>query len=212
MRADDFVGAMREARASAILRTKDTETARQAMLAAIRGGFRVIEFTMTIPGVCDLIAEFRRREELIVGAGTILTIEDARSTVAAGAQFLVSPVWDSPILHAAQALGVAFMPGCMTPSEMWHAQQAGASLVKLFPGPAEGPNWVKQTLGPLPMLRIVPTNGVHLQNAAAYLEAGAFGVGFTAHLFDPADLAAKRFDAIEERARAMLGAVNGVPR
>jgi Entner-Doudoroff aldolase len=212
MRADDFLAAMYEARASAILRTKDADTARQAMLAAIRGGFRVIEFTMTIPGVCELIAEFRQRAELIVGAGTILTIEDARSTVAAGAQFLVSPIWDPPILHAAQALGVAFMPGCATPSEMWHAQQSGASLVKLFPGPTEGPNWVKQALGPLPMLRIVPTNGVHLENAPQYLEAGAFGVGFTAHLFAPADLAAKRFDAIEERARAMLAAVNAVRR
>lgn len=204
---DDFLATLRRERASAILRTKDQATAREAMNAAIRGGFRIVEFTMSIPGVCELIAEFSRREELIVGAGTVLTIDDARDTVAAGAKFLVSPVWDEPILRAAQALGVPFMPGCATPSEMWHAHRAGAALVKLFPGPAQGPNWVKQTLGPLPMLRIVPTNGVNLENGPEYIKQGAFAVGFTASLFDPEDLAQRRFDRIEEKARAMIRAM-----
>lgn len=212
MRPEDFVQQLHQRRATAILRTNDTDVAREAMNAAVRGGFRIIEFTLTIPNVCALIEEFRQREELIVGAGTVLTIDDARTTVAAGAQFLVSPVWDEPILRAAQALGVAFMPGCATPSEMWHAQRAGAALVKLFPGPSQGPHWVKQTLGPLPMLRIVPTNGVNLENGPEYLQHGAFAVGFTASLFDPADLASRRFDRIEERARAMVRAVEAVER
>lgn len=207
---DDFLQSLRHERASAILRTKDTDTARQAMLAAVRGGFRIIEFTMTIPGVCDLITEFSQRADLIVGAGTVLSIVEARETVAAGAKFLVSPVWDEPILRAAEALGVPFMPGCATPSEMWHAQRAGAALVKLFPGPVQGPNWVKQTLGPLPMLRIVPTNGVNLENGPEYLQAGAFAVGFTASLFDPADLASRQFEKIEARAQAMTSAVKAV--
>ncbi|HTN74567.1 MAG TPA: bifunctional 4-hydroxy-2-oxoglutarate aldolase/2-dehydro-3-deoxy-phosphogluconate aldolase [Pirellulaceae bacterium] len=207
MKPAAFLNELQRERASAILRTKDTNVAREAMLAAIRGGFRIVEFTLTIPNVCELIAEFARDERLIVGAGTVLTIEEARMTVAAGAKFLVSPVWDEPILRAAQALDVAFMPGCATPSEMWHAQQSGAALVKLFPGPPQGPHWVKQTLGPLPMLRIVPTNGVNVENGPEYLRAGAFAVGFTASLFDPADLAAGRYDAIEQRARAMVQAV-----
>lgn len=207
-----FLAELERERASAILRTSDTELARQAMHAAVRGGFRIIEFTMTIPRVCELIAEFARDTNLIVGAGTILTIDEARETVAAGAKFLVSPVWDPEVLHAATALGVPFMPGCATPSEMWQAHRAGAPLVKLFPGPAQGPQWVKQTLGPLPMLRIVPTNGVNLENGPEYLKAGAFSVGFTASLFDPEDIALRRFDRIEERARAMVRAVAAASR
>jgi 2-dehydro-3-deoxyphosphogluconate aldolase/(4S)-4-hydroxy-2-oxoglutarate aldolase len=205
---EQFLSLVKQHRASAILRTSDTDLAREAMHAAIRGGFRLIEFTMTIPRVCDLIAEFSQRDDLLVGAGTVLTIAEAQATVAAGAKFLVSPVWDEAILHAADALGVPFMPGCATPSEMWQAHQAGAALVKLFPGPPQGPHWVKQTLGPLPMLRIVPTNGVNLENAAEYLAAGAFAVGFTAHLFDPADIAARKFERIEERAKAMLKSIS----
>ena len=207
MEPDRFVAALRQQRATAILRTKDSDIAREAMNAAVRGGFRIIEFTLTIPRVCELISEFSRREDLIVGAGTVLTTDEARETVAAGAKFLVSPVWDEPVLREAQRLGVAFMPGCATPSEMWHAHRAGAALVKLFPGPAQGPNWVKQTLGPLPMLRIVPTNGVNLENGPEYLRQGAFAVGFTASLFEPEDLAERRFERIEERARAMVRAV-----
>lgn len=207
MNTDEFLTALQRERASAILRTKDTATARQAMQAAVRGGFKIIEFTMTIPNVCELIAEFARDPDLIVGAGTILTSAEARATVAAGAKFLVSPVCDLAILNEAKTLGVPFMPGCATPTEMWQAHQSGAALVKLFPGPALGPSWVKQTLGPLPMLRIVPTNGVNLENAAEYLRCGAFAVGFTAHLFDPADLAAQNWSAIETRACAMLRAV-----
>lgn len=207
MHTVSFLEAFQRERASAILRTRDTETARHAMEAAVRGGFRIIEFTMTIPRVSELIAEFAQREELIVGAGTVLTIDEAQQTVAAGAKFLVSPVWDEAILHAAEALGVPLMPGCATPSEMWQAHRAGAPLVKLFPGPPNGPHWVRQTLGPLPMLRIVPTNGVDLENAPEYLRASAFAVGFTASLFDADDLAAGRFERIEGRAREMLAAV-----
>jgi Entner-Doudoroff aldolase len=210
MQPAEFLAQLRRERASAILRTKDTDSARKAMEAAIRGGFRIVEFTMSIPRVCDLIREFRQREGLIVGAGTVLTIDDARQTIAAGAQFLVSPVWDPAILHAAQAFGVAFMPGCATPTEMWQAHQAGADLVKLFPGPAQGPSWVKQTLGPLPMLRIVPTNGVNLENGPEYLKMGAFAVGFTASLFDQEDIAAGRFERIEQKAKAMVAAVKAV--
>jgi 2-dehydro-3-deoxyphosphogluconate aldolase/(4S)-4-hydroxy-2-oxoglutarate aldolase len=77
----------------------------------------------------------------------------------------------------------------------------------LFPGPAGGPDAVKTIRGPLPFLRIFPTSGVTLDNAAAYLEAGAFGLGFVACLFDPADLAAGRFDAIRDRAAQMVDVV-----
>ena len=207
MTPDEFLAAFEAARASAILRTNDTAAARAAMEAAVRGGFRVVEFTLTIPRVLELIADFSRRDGLIVGAGTVLTVEEAQAAVHAGAKFLVSPVVDEVVIEEAARLNVAVMPGAGTPTEMLRAHRAGAQLQKLFPAPGTGPLWVRQTLGPLPFLRIVPTSGVTLENAVAYLQAGAFAVGFVASLFDPADIAAGRFDEIEQRARRMIEAV-----
>ncbi len=207
MTPDQFVDLFRRVRASAILRTSNHKAARLAMEAAIRGGFQVVEFTLTIPGALELVEDFAKRDGLVVGAGTVLTVEEARQSVKAGAQFLVSPVLDEAVIAEAKALNVAVMPGTSTPTEMLRAYRAGAQLQKLFPAPGTGPAWLQQTLAPLPFLRIVPTSGVTLENAAAYLRAGAFGVGFTVSLFVADDIAAGRFDPIEQRARQMLEAV-----
>lgn len=207
MNPNEFLTVFEEQRASAILRTNDTDNARKAMNAAIEGGFRVVEFTFSIPNALDLIREFSEREGIIVGAGTIITPGEAEQAVEAGARFLVSPVVDEDVIEAAWQLGVAMMPGCSTPTEMLHAHRLGAQLQKLFPGQATGAAWVKQTLGPLPFLNIVPTSGVTLDNAAEFLKAGSFAVGFVNSLFEPEEIAAGRFDVIQERAAAMLEAV-----
>lgn len=199
-----FVDLVARERATAILRTDDRSAAAPAMAAAVAGGFRVVEFTLTIPGAYELIAEFARRDDLVVGAGTVLEVAEARRAVDAGARFLVSPVTDEAVIAAAAELGVASMPGAHTPTEMLRAHRAGAPLVKLFPAPAGGPAYLRSVLAPLPFLKVVPTNGVDAGNAADWLDAGAWGVGFAATLFERADLAARRFDRIEERARGIL--------
>jgi Entner-Doudoroff aldolase len=177
------------------------------MEAAMRGGFRIIEFTLTIPGALDLVEEFSRRQDLIVGAGTVLTADEASTAVKRGARFLVSPVLDPDVIAAGLSLGVAFIPGCHTPTELLAAHRLGAPLQKLFPAPGIGPAYVRACLGPLPFLKIVPTHGVDATNARAWLDAGAFAVGFTHALFDPDDLKAGRLDAIEERARNLIAAL-----
>lgn len=199
-----FVELYGRLRASAILRTPIEEAAAPAMEAAVRAGFRIVEFTLTVPAALDRIGEFARREGLVTGAGTVLTVDQARSAVEAGARFLVSPVVDEEIIDEARRLEVAIMPGAHTPSELLRAHRAGAPLQKLFPAPGAGPAYVRAVLGPLPFLRIVPTSGVDASNAADYLAAGAFAVGFVAPLFDPADIAAGRFDRIEARGRELL--------
>jgi len=203
----EFVQRFRAVRASAILRTAHEEAAAPAMEAALRAGFEIIEFTMTTPGVLDRIGEFSRRESVIVGAGTVLTPEDAEAAVQAGARFLVSPVVDEAVIEKAISLGVAMMPGTHTPTEMFRAHRAGAVLQKLFPAPGIGPAFVRAVLGPMPFLNIVPTSGVDLENAAAWIHAGAHAVGFVSPLFDSADIAAGRFERIEDRGRRMLEAV-----
>lgn len=204
MTPDEFVEYFRTQRASAILRTQDAGAARQAMEAAVRGGFRIVEFTLSIPGAFDLIAEFSARDDIVVGAGTVLAREEAQRAAESGARFLVSPVVDDDLIDEAQNLGLAVMPGCATPTEMLRAHRAGAPLQKLFPAQAGGPAWVKMTLGPLPFLNIVPTSGVTPENAAEYLAAGACAVGFVNSLFVPEDVLGGHFDRIEARARESL--------
>jgi len=204
MTPDEFVAVLGESRASAILRTGSRGAAEAAMEAAVRGGFRVIEFTLTTPGALDLIGDFAGRADLVVGAGTVLTPDEARSAAEAGSRFLVSPVVDEAVIDAGRRLGMAVMPGAHTPTELLRAHRAGAPLQKLFPAPASIPQFIRSVLGPMPFLRIVPTNGVDANNAAACLEAGAFAVGFTTALFDATDIARERFDRIEERARGLL--------
>lgn len=203
---DDTVAALRRERAVAILRTPERRTAARALEAAVRGGFRVLEVTFGTPGAVELIAEWSARG-FLVGAGTVLRTDQAREAVDAGARFLVSPVIDEGVIQAASLLGVAMLPGCHTPTELLRAHDAGAPLLKLFPAPAGGPAWLRAVLGPLPFLRVVPTSGVTEDNAAAWLAAGAWAVGFVSPLFDPEDLAAGRFDHVEERAARMLAAV-----
>jgi Entner-Doudoroff aldolase len=209
MAPEEFVRHLGEVRASAIVRAGERDVAARAMDAAIRGGFRVVEFTLTTPGALDLIASFSRRPGIIVGAGTVLGVDEARAAVGAGARFLVSPVVDEAVIAEARALGVAAMPGAYSPTEMLRAHRAGAPLQKLFPAPAGGPAAVRQLLGPMPFLRIVPTAGVDADNAAAYLEAGAHAVGFVSSLFDPEDLRQGRTDGIEDRARLLLASLRG---
>ncbi|MGE3166795.1 MAG: bifunctional 4-hydroxy-2-oxoglutarate aldolase/2-dehydro-3-deoxy-phosphogluconate aldolase [Planctomycetota bacterium] len=202
-----FVELLGQARASAILRTSLAEAAAPAMEAAIRGGFRIVEFTLSTPAALDRIAEFAGRTNVVVGAGTVLDVDQARAAHEAGASFLVSPVVDEAVIEEAHRLGVAVMPGTQTPTEMLRAHRAGAPLQKLFPEAGTGPAAVRAILGPMPFLRIVPTSGVDLANARSYLEAGAYAVGFVNSLFDPTDLQAGRFDAIERRATQLLAAV-----
>jgi Entner-Doudoroff aldolase len=210
---------IRQHRATAILRAGDASLAAAVMHAAVAGGFRLVEFTLTTPGAYELITEFSRLrglspsgglDEVVVGAGTVLTVAQAERAVAAGARFLVSPIADPEIIAAARAAGVASIPGVHTPTEMVMAHRAGAPLLKLYPAPAGGPAYLRAVRGPLPFLRIVPTNGVDLDNVGAWLRAGAWGVGFVASLFTPEDLAARNVAAIEARARAIRAAVEAV--
>jgi Entner-Doudoroff aldolase len=198
---------IREARAIAILRSNDHATGRGALAAAVRGGFRVLEVTLSTPGAVEIIADLARDDRLLVGAGTVLTVEQARSAARAGARFLVSPVVDVDVVAEAGRLGCIMIPGCATPTELWNAHCAGAALQKLFPSPAGGPGWLRAVLAPMPFLRVIPTNGVEVENATEWLAAGAFAVGCVRSLFPPDELAAHAWDNIEARARGLLAAI-----
>lgn len=191
-------------RLSAIIRTTNAETARRAIHAAIEGGFRIVEFTLTTPRALEMIAELRNAKDVAVGAGTVLSVEQVREAHSAGAGFVVSPICDPVIVAEAARLDLACIPGASTPTEMENAHRLGADFVKLFPAPAGGVEFVKSVRGPLPHLRIYPTNGITLENFVEYLEAGCAGVGFTAWLFAAADLAAGNLQVITTKAQAVM--------
>lgn len=211
MTPSEFVDHLHQVRAVAILRTDDQERAARAMEAAVRGGFRILEFTLGCPGAYELVREFSDREGLVVGVGTVLEPDQAEHAVEAGARFIVSPVTDERVIDAAREAGVAAMPGAFTATEMERARRAGAHLQKLFPAPGIGPAYVRMLLGPLPSLRIVPTSGVTVDNAADWLAAGAHAVGFVASLFDADAIRAGRYDDIESTARECIRSVSASP-
>jgi 2-dehydro-3-deoxyphosphogluconate aldolase / (4S)-4-hydroxy-2-oxoglutarate aldolase len=191
-------------RVSAIIRTDDQSVAADAMAAAVDGGIRIVEFTCTTPGVLELISQFAQRDGILVGAGTVMTAECASEVVAAGASFLVSPITDREIIAAGHALDVAVIPGAYTPTEMEEAHRAGADFIKVFPEPAGGVGFIRALRGPLPHHKLFPTAGPTPENFIDYLNAGCAGVGFVRSLFVPDDLAARRFDLVEDRAADII--------
>lgn len=202
---DRIISEILARRASAIVRTDDAGLARDAMHAAVRGGFRLCEFTMTTPNALELVAEFAKDERLLVGAGTVLNAAEVRAVIEAGAKFVVSPVCDPDVIIEVKAHGVVSIPGCFTPTEMLTAYRAGADLIKLFPDPGNVVDTIRAIRAPMPFLRIFPTAGVSADNFVEVLKAGAVGAGFVRSLFDPADMASRNFAAIERRAADIIG-------
>ena len=196
----DIADTIAQRRISAIIRTNSQSLAAQAMEAALAGGFGIAEFTLTTPGALELIGDFSKREGLLVGAGTVLSVAQAQGAVSAGACFLVSPITDRDVIAAAAALDVPVIPGAYTPTEMQTAHRLGADFVKVFPMPAGEVGFIEAIRGPLPHLRLFPTSGVTADNFLAYLEAGCAGVGFVKSLFHPQDLSDRNFAAIRGRA------------
>ena len=193
-----------ERKISAIIRTDNQKVAEQAMQAAVDGGFRVVEFTLTTPGSLNLITQFRENDDLIVGAGTVMSPTIVQEAVEAGAQFLVSPVCNLDVIQEAEKLDVVSIPGTFTATEMETAHRAGADFVKLFPAPENVAEYIRFILAPLPYLKIFPTSGVNLDNMLDVLQAGAAGTGFVRPLFDPEMIRNKNYGGIRQRAEAIV--------
>lgn len=163
-----------------VVRASSPERALIAARAVCAGGIPIIELTMTVPGALDVIAELKRTlgEDILIGAGTVLTAKAATQCLKAGAEFLVSPGFDRPTVRLAKREGVSIMAGALTPTETITAWNAGADFVKIFPcGNVGGPSYIKALKAALPQIPMVPTGGVNRATAADYLKAGASAVG-----------------------------------
>jgi 2-dehydro-3-deoxyphosphogluconate aldolase/(4S)-4-hydroxy-2-oxoglutarate aldolase len=143
----------------------------------------------------------------VVGAGTILTAEEAKDAIRAGAQFLAAPTLNPEVLHVGLERDVAVIPGAFTATEIARAWQLGASLVKLFPAGPVGPAYVRDLQAPLPYVPLIPSGGVTLHNAQEFIRAGAAAIGVGSALALRDSLTRGSFAAITERARAFAEAV-----
>ena len=178
----------------------------------------LIEITMSVPGAIDVIKELAQKygDEVIMGAGTVLDTETGRTALLAGAQFIVTPTLDLDLIQLAHRYSAVIIPGALTPTEILTAWNAGADMVKVFPAAqVGGPEYIKALKGPLPQILLVPTGGVNLQNAGAFIRAGATALGVGGELVDKKALKEKRLHVITENALAFFKAIKearGNPR
>ena len=174
------------------------------------GGISILEITMTVPGAISVIAELSKRygDEVLVGAGTVLDPETARSCIAAGAQFIVSPALNVHTIDLCKLQRIAVFPGALTPTEVVTAWDAGADAVKVFPCSAMGgASYLRALKAPLPEVKLVPTGGVSLTTAKDFIAAGAWAIGVGADLVNTKAIKAGDSESVLNAARNYVTAV-----
>jgi len=169
----------------AVVRANNAEEAIKIADACAAAGIAALEITFTVPGAVDVIKELSKvynKGEIIVGAGSVLDPETARAAILAGAQYIVSPYFDPETVRLCNRYQIASMPGAMTIKEVVAAMEAGADIVKVFPGEAFGPGIIKAIKGPIPQAVLMPTGGVGLDNVDQWIKNGAVAVGVGGNL------------------------------
>jgi 2-dehydro-3-deoxyphosphogluconate aldolase/(4S)-4-hydroxy-2-oxoglutarate aldolase len=201
--------ALATTRVVAILRGEDAGRAEEVVGVLLENGIRSLELTLTTKGALKVMERLASTvpDGTDLGMGTVLTADEVDRAVDVGARFVVSPSVDRAVIEAAARHGIASYPGALTPTEIHTAWGAGASAVKLFPGGALGPAYLKAVRAPLPDIPLVPTGGIDIDSIGAWLGAGAVAVGLGGPLIGDALTPDGNLDALAERARAVRAAV-----
>lgn len=176
----DILKRLTDAGLVAVVRAETADAARRIADAVLEGGCPGIEVTFTVPGahrVIEALAARYKPSELILGAGTVLDPETARIAVLSGATYVVSPSLNPDTVRLCNRYQIPVMPGAMTIRDVIEAMEAGADIIKLFPGEAFGPSIIKAIKGPLPQAPLMPTGGVDVDNVGEWIRAGAVAVG-----------------------------------
>ncbi len=207
---EDVVRWIERDRAVAVVRTDEPDKLVEIAQALQVGGVVCFEVTMTVPNAIEGIRAVveAMRGSVLVGAGSVTDAETAQRAIEAGARYIVSPVFKAEVLEAAHALDAAMMPGCSTPTEILHAYEAGADVVKVFPAGSLGPGFIKGVLAPLPYLKLMPTGGVSLDNATEWLRAGAVAVGAGSSSSRPTPWRCGDWSRLTDNARRLRASVD----
>lgn len=187
-----------------IIRTPDVKSAVAAAEAVYEGGIHCVEITMTVANAIKAIEAIadRHGEKIVLGAGTVLDPETARSCMLAGAQFFVTPSLNHKTIEMARRYSRPIFPGALTPTEILTAWEAGADGVKVFPCSAlGGAKYIKAVKAPFPHIDLIPTGGVNLETIADFLAAGSTAVGIGSELIDAQSIASGNYGVVTERAR-----------
>ncbi len=164
----------------AVIRAESKDAAKRITEACIEGGVVAVEVTFTVPGAHEIIGELAKSyssDEILLGAGTVLDPETARVAILNGAQYVVSPSLNLDTVKLCNRYRVPIMPGAMTIKEVLEGMEAGADIIKLFPGELFGPAFVKAIKGPIPQAQLMPTGGVNIDNVKDWIKAGCVAVG-----------------------------------
>lgn len=210
MTIDDVIRRIGEVGIVPVVRTGKVEEAMRAVEAICNGGIPIAEITMTVPNAVSVIREVAQQYagKVLIGAGTVITSEQAEACIRAGAEFLVSPGLAASVLSVARAAEKLAIPGALTPTELIQAQEHGARLVKIFPcGNVGGAKYLRALKAPFPNAALIPTGGVNAANAGEFVAAGAFALGVGADLVDTAALRAGNLEKITAGARELVEAV-----
>jgi 2-dehydro-3-deoxyphosphogluconate aldolase/(4S)-4-hydroxy-2-oxoglutarate aldolase len=188
------------------------EQALKASKACVEGGVPAIEVTYTVAGATDVIKELKANipaDKLIVGAGSVLDPETARTAILAGAEFIVAPSFNVETAKLCNRYQIPYMPGCMTITEMVTAMEAGCDIIKVFPGNVFGPSFVKSVKAPLPQINIMPSGGVSVDNVGDWIKNGVVAVSAGGALAtgtsEEITATAKQFVAKVKEAREGMG-------
>jgi 2-dehydro-3-deoxyphosphogluconate aldolase / (4S)-4-hydroxy-2-oxoglutarate aldolase len=180
--------------------------------ALAAGGIRTVELTYTTPGLTDLLSQVSARADdgIVIGAGTVLTADQARAALTAGARFLVTPGLPpeaAEIVAECHAAGAAVVLGALTPTEVLTATALGADAVKIFPARAGSSRYFSDLRGPFPEVALIPSGGVDEDNAAEFLRAGAIAVTAGTSVVQPADVDEARWEQITTNAARFRAAL-----
>jgi len=193
----------------AILRTPSGQRLLEVAEALLAGGVEVIEVTFSVPQAHRVLEQIADRlgERILLGAGSVLDTETARTALLSGAEFIVAPTTNPDVIKLCNRYGKIVMPGALTPTEVLRAWEAGADIVKLFPSDTIEPAYLKALLGPFPHIRLMPTGGITPETAADFLRAGACTLGVGGSLAPKQAIMNNDFKKIESLARQFVYAV-----
>lgn len=209
MTASETLARIQQTGVVAVIRGREPDQLIDVCQALVAGGVDCVEITFTVPGALKVLETVASQlgDQAVVGAGTVLDAETGRAAILAGADFVVSPIVNLDLIALCRRYSKAVMPGALTPTEVVSAWQAGADVVKIFPSDVTGPKYIKALKGPLPQIKMMPTGGVSLENAAQFLKAGAFAIGAGGSLVESDAVASGDMQRIEKRAQQFIAAI-----
>lgn len=191
----------------AVVRGNDEDETKKIVDEIIKGGFKNIEITFTVPNAEEVINQVHKQygDDIVLGAGTVLDATTAQIAINKGAQYIVSPHLDTNISKLCNVYSIPYLPGCSSATEIIEALRYGSDLIKLFPGGQLGAGFIKDIKGPVPNVELMPSGGVNLDNVSDWIEKGSFAVGIGGDLTK--EFTGNNFEVISEKAQKYVEAV-----